>query len=245
MDSGNKFNCVEWFLWWILPMFIYSGCSRKCLPDLQDSESFCCLLYLGCTSSATFFAWSCWVEVAKSKGPSLGSLSLEAPASFEMLSINGINLRWAAVSWTGGILFKRTSQILIIFIFQLLLAPDSFSLYPENDVSYSIWGKCICPGSKFAVRYALCWSLAERHIWWLSNFDPTQKETQWNCGTFHHGYQTTHVWFWKFLQGRGEHAFQFFDILQPSTNFILSLPHNLTIHWKLQNLVILNNASQI
>ena len=61
-------------------------------------------------------------------------------------------------------------------LFQLLLAPDSFSLYPENDVSYSIWGKCICPGSKFAVRYALCWSLAERHIWWLSNFDPTQKQ---------------------------------------------------------------------
>ena len=75
MDSGNKFNCVEWFVWWIPcygGLFIQDFPGNVCqifrIPNL-----FCCLLYLGCTSSATFVAWSCWVEVAKMKGPSLGS----------------------------------------------------------------------------------------------------------------------------------------------------------------------------
>lgn len=217
MDSGNKFNCVEWFVWWILPRFIYSGCSRNCLPDLQ------------CTSSATFvlhfFAWSCWVEVAKMKGPSLGCWVSMVSTWDEQLSAEqeGFCLKEPRkFSWFSG-------------RFQLLLAPDSFSLYPENDVSYSIWGKCICPGSKFAVRYALCWSLAERHIWWLSNFDPTQKQTYRNCRTSNHGYQTTHIWFWKFLQGRGYML----------SNFLTPFSQAPTLYWFHRIILLFIESSKI
>ena len=100
---------------------------------------------------------------------------------FKMLTINGINLRCTvAIYLTETRKFSYSSGF-----FQLLLALENqgsiftgwYTLTIRRKMTYrGIWGKCICPGSKFAIRYALCWSFAEIHIWWQSNSDSAQKK---------------------------------------------------------------------